>query len=123
MMSSLVKMFCICGSGMESSLIPRITVEAAVDRMGLSAEIGRIDPSSVRSIEPDMVVRQDMRTDELERVTPVIVLVDDFLDDTTAEEKFRAVFTAAGQDTHRPRRRWEPPPTREMPYAPPQRLS
>ena len=39
-----------------------------------------------------------MHTDELEGVAPVIVSVDDFLDDAVVEEKLRAAFSAVGWD-------------------------
>ena len=93
-----VKVLCVCGLGMGSSLILRMILETALNRMGLNTEIDHTDLSSARSMEPDVVVRQGMHTDELEGLAPVIVSVDDFLDDAVVEEKLRAGFTAAGWD-------------------------
>lgn len=93
-----VKVLCVCGLGMGSSLILRMTVETAVNRMRLNAEIDHTDLSSARSMEPDVVVGQGMHTDEPEGVAPVIVSVDDFLDDAVVEEKLRAAFSAVGWD-------------------------
>lgn len=97
-MPNPVKVLCVCGLGMGSSLILRMTVETAVNRMRLNAEIDHTDLSSARSMEPDVVVGQGMHTDELEGVAPVIVSVDDFLDDAVVEEKLRAAFSAVGWD-------------------------
>ena len=45
---------------------------------------------------PDVVVGQGMHTEELEGIAPVIVAVDDFLDDGAVEQKLRAGFAEAG---------------------------
>ena len=91
-----MKILCVCGLGMGTSLILHMTVEAAVNRMGLEAEIDHTDLSSARSMGPDVVVGQGMHPEELEGIAPVIVAVDDFLDDGAVEQKLRAGFAEAG---------------------------
>ncbi len=91
-----MKILCVCGLGMGSSLILHMTVETAVNRMGVNAEIDHTDLSSARSMTPDAVVGQGMHTDELEGLAPVVVAVDDFLDDGVIEERFRAALKSVG---------------------------
>lgn len=118
-MPNPVEVLCICGLGMGSSLILRMTMETAMNRMELNAEIDYTDFSSAQSMEPDAMVGQGMHTNELEEAALIIVPVDDLLDDAAVEEKPRAVLMAAGWDACWPRRRWELPPVGEMSYAPP----
>jgi phosphotransferase system lactose/cellobiose-specific IIB subunit len=91
-----MKVLCVCGLGMGSSLILHMTVETAINRMGMNAEIDHTDLSSARSMGPDVVVGQGMHTDELGGIAPVVVSVDDFLDDAAVEEKLRAAFAEVG---------------------------
>lgn len=86
---------CVCGLGMGTSLILRMTVETALNRMGVDAEIEHTDLSSARSMSPDVVVGQGMHTDELDGLAPVIISVDDFLDDAAVEDRLRAAFAEA----------------------------
>ena len=91
-----LKVLCVCGLGMGSSLILRMTVETALARMGLPAEIDHTDLSSARSMSPDVVVGQGMHTDELAGIAPVVVAVTDFLDDAAVESRLRDGFKEVG---------------------------
>ena len=70
----------VCGVGMGSSLILKMTAESALEKLGVPASVENTDVSSARSMSPDVVIGQGMHTDELLDLAPVVVTVSDFLD-------------------------------------------
>lgn len=70
----------VCGVGMGSSLILRMTAEDAFRDLGLKARVTATDTSSARSMPADMIIGQSMHTVELQGVAPAVISVDSFLD-------------------------------------------
>lgn len=91
-----LKVLCVCGVGMGSSLILRMTVETALEGMGIPAELDHTDVSSARGESPDVLVGQAMHTDDLEGIAPVLVPVDDFVGDRAVEARLPVAFQEAG---------------------------
>jgi PTS system ascorbate-specific IIB component len=81
----------VCGVGMGSSLILRMTAEDAFRDLGLKARVTATDTSSARSMPADMIIGQAMHTEELQGVAPAVISVDSFLD---REELKHKVLTA-----------------------------
>ncbi len=91
-----LNVLCVCGVGMGSSLILHMTVETALNRMGINANIDHTDISSAHGSTPDVVVGQAMHVDEVQGIAPVSISLDDFIDDIAAEERLTKAFTEAG---------------------------
>ncbi|WP_067970727.1 PTS sugar transporter subunit IIB [Nocardiopsis trehalosi] len=70
----------VCGVGMGSSLILKMTAEDAFRELGVAARVENTDISSARGMTPDIVIGQGMHTSELGDLAPVVLAVDNFLD-------------------------------------------
>ncbi|MDO5663055.1 MAG: PTS transporter subunit IIC [Brachybacterium sp.] len=77
----------VCGAGMGSSLILRTTVEKVLREMDVEAKISHTDVGSARGETPDLVVAQASYLDELGRMAPVMVAVDDFVNTDHVRER------------------------------------
>lgn len=84
-----LKVLAVCGVGMGSSLILKMTAETALQNLGVDATVENTDVSSARGMSPDIVVGQGMHTDELADLAPVVVTVSDFLDTDGLAESLR----------------------------------
>lgn len=70
----------VCGVGMGSSLMLRMTAEDAFRDLGVKARVEATDMSSAKSMRPDVILGQGMHTDELEGLAPVVIAVSNFMD-------------------------------------------
>ncbi len=70
----------ICGVGMGSSLMLRMTAEEALRELGVGARVEARDLSSVRSLHPDIIIGQGVHTAEIENAAPIAITVTNFLD-------------------------------------------
>ncbi|WP_420159711.1 PTS sugar transporter subunit IIB [Nocardiopsis sp. CNT-189] len=70
----------VCGVGMGSSLILKMTAEGALSDLGVTAKVENTDITTARGMTADVIVAQGMHTGELEGLAPVVLTVDDFLD-------------------------------------------
>lgn len=86
----------VCGLGMGTSLILRMTCETVFNRLGLAATVEHTDLSSARSSSVDVLVGQGMHMGELTGIAPVIVVVDDFVDDAALEARLCPALEAQG---------------------------
>lgn len=86
----------VCGLGMGTSLILRMTSETVFARLGLAAQVEHTDLSSARSSSADILIGQGMHMGELEGLAPVIVVVDDFVDDCALEARLRPALEGQG---------------------------
>ncbi|MFC4555035.1 PTS sugar transporter subunit IIB [Georgenia faecalis] len=91
-----LKVLAVCGLGMGTSLILRMTIETVLQRLGIRAEVDHTDVSAARSTQADVLVGQGMHTSELDGVAPVCVTVDDFVDDAALEARLRPALEEAG---------------------------
>lgn len=86
----------VCGLGMGTSLILRMTCETVFNRLGITARVDNTDLSAAKSMSPDVLVGQGMHMGDLEGVATVNVVVDDFIDDAALEAKLRPALEEAG---------------------------
>jgi PTS system ascorbate-specific IIB component len=86
----------VCGVGMGTSLILRMTAEKVFDELGLRARVTATDASSARSMPADIVIGQELHTSEFEGKVPVVVTVDNFLDTDEMRRRLLAAMEGAG---------------------------
>ncbi len=86
----------VCGLGMGTSLILRMTCETVFSRLGIPARVDNTDLSTAKSQTPDVLVGQGMHMHDLEGVATVNVVVDDFIDDQALEARLRPALQEAG---------------------------
>ncbi|PSK99213.1 PTS system ascorbate-specific IIB component [Haloactinopolyspora alba] len=91
-----LKVLAVCGVGMGSSLILKMTAESAMQALGLEASVENTDVSSARGMSPDVVVGQGMHTDDLGDLAPVVVTISDFLDADGLTEQLREPLREQG---------------------------
>src|SRR5690606_13054857 len=65
----------VCGVGMGSSLILRMTAEKAFAELGVPARVEATDVSSAKSLRPDVILGQGMHTSEFAGAAPVVLAV------------------------------------------------
>lgn len=86
----------VCGVGMGSSLMLRMTAEDVLKRMGVRAKVEATDVSSARSMNPDVIIGQGMHTDDFEGRAPVVVAISNFMDKDALEQQLVAAFEEQG---------------------------
>ncbi len=86
----------MCGVGMGSSLILKMTAEEALRRIGVDARVEHADLSSARSMPADVIIGQDLHTEELAGQAPVVVAVTNFVDTDGLERQLRERFAEQG---------------------------
>lgn len=91
-----LKVLAVCGLGMGTSLILRMTVETVLARLGIDAVVENTDMSTARSTKADVIIGQRMHVIELEGLAPVAVTIDDFIDDVALETRLRAGLEGQG---------------------------
>jgi len=91
-----LKVLAVCGLGMGTSLILRMTVETVFSRLGIDAEVENTDISTARGTDADVIIGQGMHMIELKGLAPVSVTIDDFIDDVALEERLRPALEQAG---------------------------
>jgi PTS system ascorbate-specific IIB component len=91
-----LKVLAVCGVGMGSSLILKMTTEDALRRIGVTADVEHADLSSARGIPADVIVGQGMHTDELVGQAPVVVAVTNFVDTDGLETELRRRLAEQG---------------------------
>lgn len=92
----LLKVLAVCGLGMGTSLILRMTTETVLQRLGVAADVDNSDLSAARSTGAHLIVGQGMHVDELDGAAPVIVTVEDFVDEDALESRIRPALREAG---------------------------
>jgi ascorbate PTS system EIIB component len=91
-----LRVLTVCGVGMGSSLILRMTAEEVFRHLGLRARVEATDTSSARSMPADIIIGQAMHTAELEGVAPAVIAVDNFLDGDELERRLRTRLQELG---------------------------
>lgn len=86
----------VCGVGMGSSLILRMTAEKALGELGVRARVEATDVSSAKSMHPDVIIGQGMHTEEFEGRAPVVVTVSNFMDSEGLKEKLAGPLRSQG---------------------------
>ncbi|MEX2562422.1 MAG: PTS sugar transporter subunit IIB [Nitriliruptoraceae bacterium] len=91
-----LKVLTVCGVGMGSSLMLRMSVEEVLKRMGVAAKVEATDVSSARSMKADVIVGQDMHTEGFVDRAPVVIGISNFMDKDGLEKQLTEQFTAQG---------------------------
>ncbi|MCH1881644.1 PTS transporter subunit IIC [Agrococcus sp. ARC_14] len=91
-----LEVLAVCGAGMGSSLILRRTVEQALERLGIDADVTHTDVGSARGSSPDVVVAQPTYLEEISAIAEVAVPVESFVDVKETERRMRAALEAHG---------------------------
>lgn len=75
-----LRVLTVCGVGMGSSLILKMTAEKALAELGIDARVEHADLSSARGMEADVILAQGLHVGELVNAAPVVIEVNNFLD-------------------------------------------
>lgn len=73
-------MLTVCGVGMGSSLILKMTAEKALAELRIEARVEHADLSSARSMGADVILAQGLHVNELAGAAPMVIEVRNFLD-------------------------------------------
>jgi ascorbate PTS system EIIC component len=91
-----LEVLAVCGAGMGSSLILRRTVEQALERIGVEADVTHTDVSSARGATPDVVVAQPTYLESIPGLAPVMVPIESFVDVKETERRLREALDERG---------------------------
>lgn len=75
-----MKVLTVCGVGMGSSLILKMTAEKALQQLGVPARVEHSDLSSARGAGADLILAQSLHVNELTGVAQVVIPVTNFVD-------------------------------------------
>ncbi|HEX2315775.1 MAG TPA: PTS sugar transporter subunit IIB [Thermomonospora sp.] len=91
-----LEVLAVCGVGMGTSLMLKMTAEDALRSLGVDARVENTDLSTARGMTPDVVIGQGMHTGELADLAPVVITVSDFLDTEGLAAQLRDRLGAQG---------------------------
>lgn len=91
-----LQVLCVCGVGMGSSLMLRMTTEDVLKRMGIPAKVEATDVSSARSMPADVIIGQGLHTDEFAGRAPVVITITNFMDKDGLERQLTEAFESQG---------------------------
>ena len=77
---SKFKVLTVCGVGMGSSLILKMTAEDAFREAKIEATVEHSDLSSAKTMNADIIVVQSLHATEVSGFAPIIVVIKNFLD-------------------------------------------
>ena len=86
----------VCGVGMGTSLILRMTAEEVFKQLGLRAHVTATDVSSARGMRADILIGQEMHTGDFIGHVPIVITVANFLDKDEMRNKIVHEMEAAG---------------------------
>ncbi|HEY8480548.1 MAG TPA: PTS sugar transporter subunit IIB [Spirillospora sp.] len=75
-----LEVLAVCGVGMGSSLMLKMTAEDALRSLGVDARVENTDVSTARGMTPDVVIGQGMHTSEIADLAPIVITISDFMD-------------------------------------------
>jgi ascorbate PTS system EIIB component len=91
-----LKVLTVCGVGMGSSLILRMSAEDALKQLGVRAKVEATDVSSAKGMPADVILGQGMHTDEFAGRAPVVVAISNFMDVEGIKEKLAGPLREQG---------------------------
>ena len=91
-----LKAITICGVGMGSSLILRMTAEKAFKELGVDAKVEATDVGSARSMGADIIIGQSMHTEDFEGVAPIVIAINNFTDVNALKEQLKVELAEKG---------------------------
>jgi PTS system ascorbate-specific IIB component len=89
-----VKILAVCGMGLGSGLILRMTAEKALKRLGLEADLEVADIGTARAVasSADLILTSQELAEQLGQVKPRVVTVTNFIDVEEMTTKLRAAI-------------------------------
>lgn len=84
-----LRVLTVCGVGMGSSLMLRMTAEEALRDLGVAAKVEAADVSSARGMQADVILGQGMHTEDFAAAAPVVISVTNFMDKEALKEQLR----------------------------------
>jgi ascorbate PTS system EIIB component len=91
-----LRVLTVCGVGMGSSLMLRMTAEEVLADLGVAAKVEATDVSSARSMGADVIIGQGLHTGELGEAARVVVTITNFMDKEQLRERLAAGLAEAG---------------------------
>jgi ascorbate PTS system EIIB component len=91
-----LRVLTVCGVGMGSSLMLRMTAEDVLKRMSVAAKVEATDVSSARGMQADVIIGQGMHTEAFEGRAPVVVTISNFMDKDGLERQLTEAFEEQG---------------------------
>ncbi len=82
-----LKILTICGVGMGSSLILRMTTEKAVSEIGIPAKVEHGVLTEAKAAGADVILAQPLHVDELKDAAPIIIGIKSFVNKDEIKEK------------------------------------
>ncbi|MFB4318824.1 PTS sugar transporter subunit IIB [Actinomadura sp. 21ATH] len=91
-----LEVLAVCGVGMGSSLMLKMTAEDALRGLDVDARVENTDVSTARGMTADVIIGQGMHTSEIADLAPVVITVSDFLDKEGLQAQLRERLTEKG---------------------------
>lgn len=84
-----MKIIAVCGMGIGTSVLLKMNIEAALEQLGIDAEVEAADISSARgaAASADLVMTSAELAPEIGEVEADVVVVDNFVDQDEVAEK------------------------------------
>ncbi len=95
-MDRTLEVLAVCGVGMGSSLMLKMTAEDALRALNVDARVENTDVSTARGMTADVIIGQGMHTSEIEDLAPIVITISDFLDKEGLEVQLRERLTEKG---------------------------
>ena len=67
-----MKIICVCGMGMGSSLILKMSVENAMRQLGVACDVEHVSAGTMTGLNPDLIVAAEDFKDELSNQDNVV---------------------------------------------------
>ncbi|MSS59436.1 PTS sugar transporter subunit IIB [Erysipelotrichaceae bacterium Oil+RF-744-GAM-WT-6] len=88
-----MKIMCVCGMGLGSSLIAKMNVEDILREMGISAEVDNCDLGSVTMHDADLyITTNELAANIPQDFQPKTLVLDNFLSKDSIREKLQSVL-------------------------------
>lgn len=87
-----MKIICVCGLGQGSSLILRMSVESALKKLGVEADVDHMDVSSAAAMDADYIITSSELAQTLERAKSKVVVVNNYFDQNEIKEALEDVL-------------------------------
>jgi PTS system ascorbate-specific IIB component len=93
-----LKIVTVCGVGMGTCLILRMTTEDVLKELGIpnAARVENMELISARGAGADIILAQSLHTSEMADAAPYVIAIDDFVSKDEIREKLLDCFKKAG---------------------------
>lgn len=91
-----LRVLTVCGVGMGSSLILRMSAESALKELGVEAKVEATDASSARSMPADVIIGQEMHTEAFQERAPVVIAISNFMDKQGLKDQLSSALQEQG---------------------------